>query len=969
MDAHLHARATELFTRALEIPADYRAGFIERESAGDEELAGLALYLLANHTEGSLSRYFNPANSNTTLDELKPGDTVHNYRIMSLLGSGGMGVVYRAEQLAPVRRHVALKILRVGMDTRELLARFDAERQALALMDHPAIARVFDAGATDRGRPYFVMEFVDGVAITEYCNRRNMEVPARLRLFVEVCNGVQHAHQRGIIHRDIKPSNVLVGEYGGFPQPKIIDFGIARATNQSLTDQTLHTRQGVMLGTPSYMSPEQAEMGGPPDTRADVYSLGALLYELLTDRPPFEFRDQTIDTIRNTIASVDPARPSARLSALDTTRQMSIATQRQSDPKRLIALLRSDLDWIVMRALEKDRSRRYDSASELATDVERYLHGEPVVARPPTIRYQVRKYVRRHRYLVVGTAAVVAALVAGLAATMWQAREARNRLTALQSAASSMVNQLHAYHDVPSTLASRRELAAYASQLLDEMGEVDVRDTEAARQLASALEALGRLQADFYSQSTGEYEAGIKNLIRANDIRTELFRRDPQNELLATELLNARYLYAAMAGPKEEYLADAIAIGERFISPDTSNSALALNLSLLYDRAAVKNDFGGDMRAARSFDDLSFRLRYRMASRLPNDLGWARHLAVSYRLFAVTQTDYAKAEDYAHRSLDISQRLANVQPFSYRALFDLSSAHRVCSDVLRWHGRFDEALPHLHECLRIRRTLVRQDQQNMRGRHYLALALHEIGEVHLAAGDVDSALFYHSAGARMQYHIADLTSANWWTDALAWSDLQLARTTDAQGQFDSSLVWYQRALPRLYPGIPWAPLERLMAWRYLDEYAHVMERAGRETAADSLHWYSGVLVDSLAAVLQHSPCGEAHEDVVCAYVHLALELADDPDRAYQLMAMARDNANRYLGHEHALTRRVHDLDEAIERCGSNRIVLHDVVAAAKARPDSFRVAQVLYFQSTPLWGLNAWPRILSTGDGDYKSPQ
>ncbi len=958
MDADLHARASELFTRALEVPSDKRIDFIRSESAGDDELARHALFLLSHHTEGSLSRRFNPTASSITIDELKPGDIVHNYRIVDSLGTGGMGVVYRAEQLAPVRRSVALKVLRVGMDTRELLARFDAERQALALMDHPAIARVFDAGATDRGRPYFVMEFVDGATITDYCNERNLDVPARLRLFIEVCNGVQHAHQRGIIHRDIKPSNVLVAEYGDTPRPKIIDFGIARATEQSLTEQTLHTRQGVILGTPSYMSPEQAQMGEPPDTRTDVYSLGALLYELLTDYPPFEFRDQSIETIRHTIESTDPARPSRKLTSFDTDHQVSVANRRRSDPRHLIALLRADLDWIVMRALEKDRRQRYDSASELAADVERYLRGEPVIARPPTLHYQVRKYVRRHRYLVLGTTAVITTLVIGLAATIWQAREARSRLTALRTAAAAMVNQLHAYHDVPSTLASRRELAAYASQLLEDMGEVDIADVPASRQLASALEALGRLQADLYSQSTGEFDVGRQNLVRAMEIRTELFRRDIGNETLATELLNARYLYAAMDGSNREYLADAIAIGERFVSPDSSNSALALALSLLYDRAAWNCDFGGDAEEARAYDNRSFHLRYRMASKYPDDLDWARHLGVSYRLIAVTQNDYARAELYSQRSLEISARLAYAKPFSYRALFDLSSAHRIRSDVLRWRGRFNEALYHVREGYRIRRMLVRQDPANSRGRHYLVQAIHEIGEVHLAAGNVDSAFFYHSLGERSHRALAKESPGTSWTDALAWSDLQLARATNALGAYDSSMSWYQRALPRLYNGIPGQPIEQLMAWRYQDEYAHMLERAGHRAAADSVHWHSTAIVDSLASALRRTPCAAAHEDVVCEYVHLALELVDqDATKADLLFRKASEHARGHLGDSHALTRRVGELINVVGATRRNEERLATIIAQATASPDTFRIAQILYFQSTPVWGLNAWPRV------------
>ena len=317
----------------------------------------------------------------------QPGALIGPYKLLEQIGEGGMGVVYMADQQAPVRRRVALKIIKAGMDTRQVIARFEAERQALALMDHPNIARVLDAGATDSGRPYFVMELVRGIPITEYCDQNNLPVHQRLELFVQVCHAVQHAHQKGIIHRDLKPSNVLVTLHDGRAVPKVIDFGVAKATGQQLTEKTLFTAFPQMIGTPLYMSPEQAEMTSLDiDTRSDIYSLGVLLYELLTGTTPFDqerMRSAAFDEIRRIIREEEPPKPSTRLSTLGETRTAT-AAHRQVDSRRLSQIVEGDLDWIVMKALEKDRTRRYDTAGNFAADVLRHLGDEPVEACPPS---------------------------------------------------------------------------------------------------------------------------------------------------------------------------------------------------------------------------------------------------------------------------------------------------------------------------------------------------------------------------------------------------------------------------------------------------------------------------------------------------------------------------------------------------------------------------------------------------------
>ena len=342
-----------------------------------------------------------------------------------------MGEVWVAEQHKPIRRRVALKLIKAGMDTKQVIARFESEKQALAMMDHPAIAKVFNAGETDQGHPYFVMEYVQGIPITAYCDLNRLTTPERLGLFIHVCEGVQHAHQKAIIHRDLKPSNILVAIQDGKPVPKIIDFGVAKATAQNLTERTIYTEIGMLIGTPEYMSPEQAEMSGQNvDTRTDVYSLGAILYELLVGALPFdpkELRRAGYDEIRRKIREEDPPKPSTRLSTMGEASTVS-AQNRRTEPPSLVRQIKGDLDWITMKALEKDRTRRYGTPSEIAADIDRFLHHQPIIARPPSTSYRAKKFVRRHRIGVGVTASLATLLIAFSVTTAIQSlRIARER--------------------------------------------------------------------------------------------------------------------------------------------------------------------------------------------------------------------------------------------------------------------------------------------------------------------------------------------------------------------------------------------------------------------------------------------------------------------------------------------------------------------------------------------------------------
>jgi eukaryotic-like serine/threonine-protein kinase len=644
-------REVALFSAALELPASQRAAYLDEACADDPALRLRLEALLRDHEAAGAFLETPPpgarespigAEVSTGTIRLsgspaeKAGDRIGRYKLLQQIGEGGCGVVYMAEQEEPVRRRVALKVIKLGMDTKQVVARFEAERQALALMDHPNIAKVLDAGATDTGRPYFVMDLVRGIKITNFCDENKVSTEDRLKLFIQVCQAIQHAHQKGIIHRDIKPSNILVADHDGLPVPKIIDFGIAKATtDQRLTDKTLFTAFEQFMGTPAYMSPEQAKLSGLDiDTRSDIYSLGVLLYELLTGSTPFDSKalmQAGLDEIRRTIREQEPERPSTRLSTMAAADLTEVAKQRHAEPAQLGSLIRGDLDWIVMKALEKDRARRYETANGLARDIQRHLNCEAVVARPPSRLYEFQKTVQRHKLGFAAAAALLTVLAVGVVVSTSEA------IRATQAVREQ--SRLRQQAEQAGNVAKRQE------QLARESAD------EARRQqgLASEQELLARRR--FYAAQMNLANQAVE----AGQLGRALALLETQRPKAAAEdlrtfewyhlwgLCNAR-LRVTLRGHKEPVNSVAISPDGKTLASASQDSTIRLwNISTGLEGFTLKLPPGnpvfavaftpdGKTLAAGNWDGLvrlwdvaSGKLR----ATLPFQHGWVRSLAIS----------------------------------------------------------------------------------------------------------------------------------------------------------------------------------------------------------------------------------------------------------------------------------------------------------------------------------------------------
>jgi eukaryotic-like serine/threonine-protein kinase len=576
------------------------------------------------------------------------------YRLLQKLGEGGMGEVWLAEQREPVRRRVALKLVKAGMNTREVMARFESERQALALMDHPAIAKVLDAGSTPQGAPYFVMEYVAGVPITVYCDNHRLSTRERLELFIHVCEGVQHAHQKAIIHRDLKPSNILVAEVDGRAAPKIIDFGVAKALAQRLTADTLYTRVGALVGTPEYMSPEQALSSGEDiDTRTDVYSLGVIFYELLAGAPPLELGRITLDELVRRLREEEPPKPSTKIRTQDPATSIQMGRKRQTDPPMLVRQVRGDLDAIALKALEKNRTRRYASAAGLAADIRRHLHDEPITARPPSASYQIQKFARRNKALVIGVAAVFVVLLLGAVGSTWEALRARRAEANAkqQSAIAQAVNDF-----LQNDLLAQASAATQAGPSTKPDPDLKVRtalDRAAARiggkfdrqpEVEAAIrDTMGQTYMDLglYPETRTQFE-------RALDLhRRALGEKNPQTLKTMSRLGRIAYLQGKYP-EAEALLSQSLAIQRRILGSEHPDTLYSMN-----NLANVYDDEGKYPQAEALFSQVLEIRRRVLGPEHPDTLRSMNNLAIVYE----RQGKYAQAEVLDSQALETRRRV------------------------------------------------------------------------------------------------------------------------------------------------------------------------------------------------------------------------------------------------------------------------------------------------------------------------
>jgi non-specific serine/threonine protein kinase/serine/threonine-protein kinase len=759
------------------------------------------------------------------------GTSVGPYEIVDQLGEGGMGIVYLAEQKEPFRRRVALKLIKLGMDTREVIARFESERQTLALMDHPSIARVYDAGVTDRGGPYFAMEYVDGVPITEYCDAKGLDLRRRLRLFVEVCRAIQHAHQKGVIHRDVKPSNVLVGDGDPGPVVKVIDFGVAKAIDPDGGGRTRFTHRGVLVGTPEYMSPEQAESKrGKVDTRTDVYALGLLQYELLAGTLPF-VRRESIDELRRRIVHDEPARPSSR--CVDgNARAERTASKMGTDPSSLRRALRGDLDWIVLRALEKDPARRYGSPNELAADIERHLAHEPVAAGPPGAGYRMRKFARRHRVGVGFAASLLVLLLAFLLTLALQTRRiARERDRANREA----------------------DAASFVSSFLVDLFEVSD-PGEARGDSVSAREILDRGAGKIERELVGQPELQARLMATMGRVYINLGHYDDAARLLER---SRSIREAALGSDDEATLHTNLEIGELLFQQGKLAEAESLLERTLERLRATQGEEAPDTMAAQG--DLAVVLHF--LGRLDAAEGHYRAaLDARRRVLGPTHPDTLETLNNTVALLASQGKLDQAEPLCREAYegrrATLGPDHPETIDtmtnlavVLQRLGRYDEAEPLSREAVEIARR-VRPDHPKT------LVSVNNHGKLLELQGKLEEAEPYYAEALRTFRESLGGDHADT-ISALG----NLGNLYAEQGRYDEAVPLLEEAVEAARRALP-AP--HVVTGYTLRKYGHMLTGMGRYAEAEAALLEARSILEQ-AVGPEHARSRRAAEDLAALY--------------------------------------------------------------------------------------------------------
>jgi serine/threonine-protein kinase len=811
----------DILGEALELPPPQRAAFLDRTCNNPAVRAEVERLL---KVEADAPQAIPTEHGTKSLAEaLAPLTQIGPYRIIRTIGKGGMGEVFLAEQLHPVRRQVALKIVRLGMDSRQIVNRFTSERQALAMMNHPNVAHVYDAGATDAGRPYFVMEYVDGLPVTRFCDQHRLSTRQRLELFMDVCQAVHHAHTKGILHRDLKPSNVLVVApgHGQKPLAKVIDFGIAKALHpETGPDQvTLLTETGLLMGTPEYISPEQAEGSLDVDTRSDVYSLGVLLYQLLTGSLPVERKtkqDLSYNEVLRMIREVEPPRPSTRVGSLDDQTSQSVASLRKCDTMVLRRQLRGDLDWITLKALEKDRERRYGSAAELAGDIQRHLSDQPVVAGPPTTAYRVSKFVRRHRGAAVTCALVLLALIGGMIGTGWQAirarraeraaleqqRIAQKRFDDVRKLVGSSLFQIDEAITKEGPTRARQLLVQTSLRYLDSLARESA-DPQLQRELMHGYVQVGQVQ--FYPgmPHLGDPNGALQSYRKAREIAEARRATAPQDVALMKEMVTV-LPHLAEAQTELNQFDEALAsfesatqLCETIVTADPDPALVRRNIGVLMHKMHSVYRRTGDSSRALDMAERALALREKLVAEKPQIASLRRDVFVSHETLAALKANLglpADALTHCNFAIEYTQGVLKAQPNNPLAIRDASLASQRLAEMLIMVGRPGAALSPAQQGIALHTRILESDPSNYENKRDLASAHGVCADALLALGRCSEALEAHRTCLKLRTELAQTNpSDETVARGLAKSQLGIARCLRDLGQLDDALAAAQQA--------------------------------------------------------------------------------------------------------------------------------------------------------------------------------